>query len=85
LKPWEFSDGKVWTYKILVPHQNVPLWKSKTKKAVAWHSHLYTQVVTGHESDQIERWFATEYESPAEAPLRKAVTDKPLNREDWKR
>lgn len=85
LKPWENSDGQVWTYRILVAHQNAPLWKPNSRKAVAWHSHLYTQVVAGQETDEIERWFDHEFESPADEPLRKATSDQRLTSEDWKR
>jgi hypothetical protein len=85
LKPWELPDGKIWTYRILVPHKNVPLWKRASKKAVAWHSHLYTQMVAGQETDDVERWFDHEFENPAEEPLHKATSDKRLTPNDWER
>lgn len=65
LKPWELPDGKIWTYRILVPHKNVPIWKRASKKAVGWHSHLYTQMVAGQETDDVERWFDHEFENSA--------------------
>src|ERR1051326_560721 len=80
LEPWEDSDRQVWTYRLLVAHEKVPLWKLRSKKAVAWHSHLYTQIVTGRETDEIERWFDREFESPAKEPLTKALSDAQLTR-----
>jgi len=85
LKPWEVPGGKVWAYKVLAPHENVPLWKRVSTKAVGWHSHLYTQVVAGRETDDVERWFDHEFESPAEEALHKATSDKRLTPDDWKR
>jgi len=85
LEPWEDSDRQVWTYRLLVAHEKVPPWKLRSKKALAWHSHLYTQIVTGHETDDIERWFDREFESPAKEPLTKALSDAQLTTDDWKR
>jgi Protein of unknown function (DUF4238) len=85
LKPWEAPGGKVWAYKVLAPHENVPLWKRVSTKAVGWHSHLYTQIVAGQETDDVERWFDLEFESPAEEALHKATSDKRLTPDDWKR
>jgi len=85
LKPWAAANGKVWTYRILVEHKNVPVWKQFSSKAVANHAHLYTQIAAGQETDQIEKWFDHEFEHPAEDPIRKAISDKRLTRDDWKR
>lgn len=85
LEPWVTESGQIWTYRILVPHERVRVWKPFAKKAVAWHAHLYTQIVNGRESDEVERWFDREFESPAKESLYKATTDKRLTPEDWKR
>jgi hypothetical protein len=84
LKPWTISSGKVWTYRVLVEHENVPVWKPFSSKAVANHAHLYTQIAAGEETDQIEKWFDREFESPAEESIRKAISDRRLTRDDWK-
>jgi len=44
LKPWETASGRVWTYRILVPHERVEIWKPFSSKSVGHHLHLYTQV-----------------------------------------
>jgi hypothetical protein len=44
---------------------------------------LYTQVVASGESDDIERWFEKEFESPAEEAIQKAVSNVKLAATDW--
>lgn len=84
LKPWA-SGSRVWTFRVLVEHENVPVWKLFSTKAVANHAHLYTQIAAGIETDQIEKWFDREFESPAEEAIAKATSDRRLSHEDWKR
>jgi hypothetical protein len=85
LKRWALTGGRIWTYRTLVSHPQVPLWKPSTPKGVAYHSHLYTQVVAGQETDEVERWLDREFETPAEEALRKAISDERLTPDDWKR
>jgi hypothetical protein len=73
----------VWAYHILVPDGRVPLWKERSSKGIAKLLHLYTQVVSGIESDEIERWFEREYETPAEEVLQKVTSDGRLTPDDW--
>lgn len=84
LKRWGDANGKISVYRILVPNQNVPLWKKASPRGLANHRHLYTRIITSEESDEIERWFNTEFESPAAASIEKAVSDNQLSPEDWK-
>ncbi|MDP1615319.1 MAG: DUF4238 domain-containing protein, partial [Methylococcales bacterium] len=65
LKRWENPSHKVCVYKTLVSHANIPIWKSFFTAAVGYHRHLYTQVLNGEESDNLENWFSQEFESPA--------------------
>jgi hypothetical protein len=84
LKQWA-TDGEVSTYSLLVPHQRVPLWKRHSLKGMAYRQHLYTQIVGGTETDDIERWLDREFEAPAERAIRLAVTDQRLSSDDWER
>ena len=84
LKRWSFDSCQLWTYRLLVPHQNVPLWKTHSTKSIAYRSHLYTRIVAGVESDEIERWFESEYEKPTEEALHKATSDQRLTPSDWR-
>lgn len=71
LKLWETSPKQVWTYPILVSHEKMPLWKERSTRGIAYHAHLYTRLVAGQESDEIERWLDQEYEAPAEEVIKK--------------
>lgn len=83
LKSFAGPDGRVQAYRLLVPHPAVRLWKGQSPRAIAYHSHLYTRMTATGPSDEVEKWLSREFETPAEGPLRRAVTDQQLSREDW--
>lgn len=83
LKRWAYDGARVWTYRVLSSHPNVPLWTLHSTKGLAFHKHLYTRVVPSGETDDIERWIGREFESPAEEPIRKAVSNEKLTVTDW--
>lgn len=83
LKNWANTDGKLEVYKLLVPHKNVKLWKPHSPSAIGWQKHLYTRVIAGEENDEIEDWFNSEYEAPAESAIKKAINDQKLTPRDW--
>jgi hypothetical protein len=74
---------KVMVYKSLVSHENEPIWKPYSISAIAYHSHLYTQILNGKENDELERWFSQEFESPASRVIDAAISDQRLTKEDW--
>lgn len=84
LKHWEFSQGKVWCYKTLVSHQNVPLWKEKYIEGAAFFTHLYSRLDKGIVSDKIEHWFNSEIETPASLVFSKVLTNDQLKPDDWR-
>jgi hypothetical protein len=84
LKRFALSNGRLWTYRILVAHSRVPFWKTAAIKGIAFHSHLYTRTVMGVESDDIEKWLNAEFESPAEEALSRATGNMRLSPNDWR-
>ncbi|AVQ08435.1 TPA: DUF4238 domain-containing protein [Xanthomonas vasicola pv. zeae] len=82
LKRWSV-DERILTYSLLVAHHNVPLWKPHSPKWIAFHQHLYTGIVDGQESDELERWLCREFEDPAQEPLSRATGDDRLDPDDW--
>jgi len=84
LKRFVSPSERVPTYRVLVAHNNVPMWQEKSIKGVAYHAHLYTRIAAGVQTDEIERWLNTEFESPAEEVLLKVTTDARLSPTDWK-
>jgi hypothetical protein len=83
LKAWETSPNKLWVYRVLASHHNVPAWNLKSTKGISFLSHLYTRIAAGGESDEMERWFDSEFEAPASEVLKKAITDCRLQQSDW--
>lgn len=83
LKRWAFSDGKLWAFRTLVSHPDVPFWKPVSPRGTAYHAHLYTRIAAGRETDDFERWLAQEFEAPAEEALRKATSDARMTPDDW--
>jgi hypothetical protein len=83
LKGFARADGKVYTYRILVSHPNVPVWVPKSTKAIAKHAHLYTSSIGGVDSDRFEKWLDQEFEAPAAESLNKATSDAKMKTGDW--
>lgn len=84
LKRFATSQGRILTYSILVAHSNVPVWKLNSIKGVAYHAHLYTRLVAGVETDEVEKWLNDEFETPAEEAIKKATSDMRLTKTDWR-
>jgi len=84
LKRWSVDEKTVYAYRVLVSNENVPLWTRRSIDGIGYHRHLYTRIVAGKESDELERVFGEEYESPAELAIRKAVSDQKLTPDDWR-
>jgi hypothetical protein len=83
LKNWAGVDGKVATFRLLVPHTKFPTWRRYSPRALAYHSHLYTQTASGVVQDHFETWLDRDFERPAEEPLRKATTGGQMSRVEW--
>src|SRR5580658_6239015 len=83
LRGFSGSDGRVSTYRLLVAHPNIPLWKRNSLSGIAYHAYLYTRITAGGETDEIEKWLEHDFETPAAAPLRRAISDERLTSEDW--
>ncbi len=84
LKQWA-DQGLISTYRLLVPNENVPLWKKQSLKGIAFHQHLYTYLLGQEETDEIERWLDREFESPAQEAIRRVVQEERMEAEHWRR
>lgn len=82
LKSWAHNNKRVWAYNLLVPHPNVPNWKEESLKNTGFRTDLYTHIKDNEELDEIERFLAQECETPADAPLRKAISGNSLTKEE---
>ena len=77
-------NGKLWTYPLLVEHENVRLWRPSSPRGIGYRAHLYTRMVSGVESDEFEAWLNDEFEQPAEEAIRRATEDLPLTPQHWR-
>lgn len=84
LKQWA-HEGHISTYRLLVPNENVPLWREQSLKGIAFHQHLYTYLAGQEETDEFERWLDNEFESPAEEAIRRIVQEDRMSPEHWRR
>lgn len=84
LKQWA-TNGKIPTYRLLVPNNNLPLWKEHSLRGIAFHQYLYIYLAGQGETDEFERWLGKEFEIPAEEAIRLAINDERLSQGDWRR
>ena len=83
LKQWGACSNEVWVYKTLVSHKNENVWKKRSTGAIAHLRDIYTQIISGVETDEFERWIDSHYEFPAKVAIEKATSDRRLTRDDW--
>lgn len=83
LRNWS-QDGKtILTYRTLVSSNKVPMWELMSIERIASRQHLYTIAVNGLPSDEIEKWFNSNFETPARPAIEKVVAGRHLSREDY--
>jgi len=83
LRAWSADGRKVWTYRTLVSHSDVPLWKLQSIRSIAYHQNLYTRRIEGVDSHEFEEWLDREIETPAAGPLQKAIRGSDLSSGEW--
>ena len=79
------EDNEVWTYELLVAHENVPLWTSTSIERTASIENLYVRVDKVKELDDFEKMFNSKYENLAANSLYKANNDMRLTVDDWEK
>jgi hypothetical protein len=84
LKRWTSDGSKLWAYRVLVSDERVPQWREVSTRGIAYHEHLYTKIAAWGESDEVERWLESEFETPAEQAIEKVISDRPLTSADWR-
>lgn len=84
LRNWSATPEKVWRYRLLVSHDNVPLWDHTPIVSTGSFNDLYTYNDGDTESDEFEQWFNTEIEIPANKVIAKVVGNVILSKNDFK-
>jgi hypothetical protein len=85
LRRWSEDGRRVWCYRILVPQAEVPEWELRSVRGVAYQHDLYTSLVGGQEIDEFEQWIETEFETPVQGAIERAVHGDALTSSDWER
>lgn len=85
LKRWATTDGRLWTYHLLVPHEDVPKWQLHWLRSTAAQEHLYSSVLDPDGPDAMERWLNLDIEQPALEALEKITSDIALSNREWSR
>lgn len=83
LKQWSNDGLKIQGYPLLVPRDHEIRWKLRSIRSVARLTDLYTSTSGGTDSDEVEKWFQTEFEDPAVPVFRKIAADEQLASSDW--
>jgi len=85
LEGWSDDGGNsAQAYRLLVPHENHPLWKRRSIRSLLTFTDLYTSVgPDGGESDVFEQWVNRYIETPAAEALAKVRSDRRLTRSEW--
>lgn len=84
LARWSNDRVHVSCYRVLVSHPSVPLWDPQAIRGIAYHPHLYTRLVEGEESDDVEHWLGREFETPAAPVIERMITGDRLDVDDWR-
>ena len=85
LRAFAGPDGRIFSYRMLVPDPRVQIWKPSSVRGVGYHLHLYTAVIAGAETDEFEKWLERDIETPAAEPLRIATSEGSLTPQDWEK
>lgn len=83
LKYWA-KNNLVLIHRNIVSNKNIPIWEKKTVKSIGFYSDLYTDIIEGTETDEVERWLDGEFENPAKSILDKISRGTLLNNEEYK-
>lgn len=84
LKHFASESGYLYRYRTLVSTETVPAWKRVNIGGVGYQVHLYTRVLANEDTDEIEQWLNHDFETPAEGPLSRAVSDARLSKDDYR-
>ena len=85
LKRWADADGRVNTYALLVPHNNVPVWKQRAPKSIACQLDLYSRSSGTQAEDEFETWLTQTYEEDGQAAIERLLSGARMESDDWRR
>lgn len=82
LKSWSSSSTKIWQYSLVVSNGNVPIWNQVSICEIGYQTDLYTGLLNGIETDEIEHFFQFEIEDPAKKVIAKIENRETLDKRE---
>lgn len=83
LRRWSSDGIHVHAYRVLVSRPQVPEWRLRPIRGLAFQPDLYTSFTGGQEIDEFERWITTEYENPGLEAVDKVLAGRRMTPSDW--
>jgi hypothetical protein len=74
LRNWSPDGKKVWVYRKLVSHENVPSWEKKSIENIGSLPRAYSHIRNNEETDAFENWLNQEVETPAKPVFEKVLS-----------
>lgn len=84
LRNWSKDGKNISLYNILVSHNNVPFWTTRSIEYTGFRNNLYTRIEDEKEYDDFEQRFNYQFEDPCKNTLRKACQGEELSHEEWR-
>ena len=83
LRRWSIDGTRVYAYRTLVSRPEVPEWRLRPIRGLAYQPDLYTSFAGGREVDDFEHWIAKEYEDPGLEAVDKLLANCRMTTSDW--
>lgn len=83
LRRWSEDGSRVWAYRLLVPHPNVPEWDLRSIRGLVRQTDLYTLFSGDREADDFEKFITREIEEPGQLAIEKLLSQPRLKPRDW--
>jgi hypothetical protein len=85
LRRWAGPDGKISTYALLVPSENVRPWIRRSPKVIGSRLDFYSRHSSTSELDEFETWLTRTYEEPGHEAIEKLLRNYRMQPVDWER
>lgn len=82
LKNWSLDGKQVYVYSILVSDARIPYWILRNIKSTAVWNDFYTRAEGEKETDDFEKWFDKEFETPVKKIFDNVLNNHELNKDE---
>jgi hypothetical protein len=85
LRRWSADGVNVSAYRLLVSHENVPVWEQRPVRALTHQRDLYTTFEGDQEGDEFETFITREIEEPGQEAIERLLAQQKLKPVHWRR